>query len=102
MHALFIAYDAARTLLLMVVRAAGYRPRSAGAHFHTFAALEAADQAFVAISAYFDSCRIQRKVSEYEVAGGVTDTDADSLLKTVKQFAINAEAWIKAHRTLLA
>jgi hypothetical protein len=102
MRALFIAYDAARTLSLMVVRAAGYRPRSAGAHFHTFAAPEAADEAFVAISVYFDGCRIQRKVSEYEVAGGVTDTDADSLLKTVKQFAINAEAWIKAHRTPLA
>jgi hypothetical protein len=36
-----MAYDAARTLSLMVVRAAGYRPRSAGAHYHTFAALEA-------------------------------------------------------------
>ena len=76
-----IAYDAARTLSLMVVRAAGYRPRSAGAHYHTFAALEATDAAFVAISAYFDGCRIKRNVSEYEFAGGVTDTDAEGLLK---------------------
>jgi len=97
-----MAYDAARTLSLMVVRAAGYRPRSAGAHYHTFAALEAADSAFVAISAYFDGCRIKRNVSEYEFAGGVTDTDADGLLKTVKQFAIDAETWIKAHHPSLA
>ena len=97
-----MAYDAARTLSLMVVRAAGYRPRSAGAHYHTFAALEAADTAFVAISAYFDGCRIKRNVSEYEFAGGVTDTDADGLLKMVKQFAIDAEAWIKAHHPSLA
>jgi hypothetical protein len=86
----------------MVVRAAGYRPRSAGAHFHTFAALEAADTAFVAISAYFDGCRIKRNVSEYEVAGGVTDTDADGLLKTVRQFAVDVEAWIEAHHPPLA
>ena len=46
-----IAYDAARTPALMVVRAAGYRPRSAGPHYHTFAALEAADAAFMAIPA---------------------------------------------------
>ena len=97
-----IAYDAARTLSLMVARAAGYRPRSAGAHFHTFAALEVADTAFVAISAYFDGCRIKRNVSEYEVAGGVTDTDADGLLEAVRQFAVDAEAWIKAHHPSLA
>ena len=46
-----IAYDAAQILAPIVARAAGYLPRSAGAHFHTFAALEAADTAFVAISA---------------------------------------------------
>lgn len=97
-----IAYDAARTLSLMVVRAAGYRPRSAGAHYHTFAALEAADAAFMAISVYFDGCRIKRNVSEYEVAGGVTDTDADGLLQAVKKFAIDAEAWIKARHPPLA
>jgi hypothetical protein len=97
-----IAYDAARTLSLMVVRAAGYRPRSAGAHYHTFAALEVADTAFVAISAYFDGCRIKRNVSEYEVAGGITDTDADGLLKAVRQFAVDAETWIKAHHPSLA
>jgi hypothetical protein len=86
----------------MIVRAAGYRPRSPGAHYHTFAALEAADAAFVAISVYFDGCRIKRNVSEYEVAGGVTDTDADGLLEAVKNFAIEVEAWIKAHHPSLA
>lgn len=96
-----IAYDAARTLSLMVVRAAGYRPRSAGAHYHTFAALEAANPAFAAISAYFEGCRIKRNISEYEFAGGVTDTDADGLLKAVRQFAIDAEAWIKTHHPSL-
>jgi hypothetical protein len=30
------------------------------------------------------------------IAGGVTDTEADGPLKTVRQFAIDAEGWIKA------
>jgi hypothetical protein len=59
-----LAYDAARTLPLMIVRAAGYRPRIVGGHYNTFLALEAADPAFAALSAYFDGCRIKRNVSD--------------------------------------
>jgi hypothetical protein len=97
-----MAYDAARTLSLLVVRAAGYRPRAAGGHYNTFLALEAADPAFAKLSAYFDGCRMKRNQCEYDFAGGVTDTDADGLLETVRQFAVNAEAWIKARYPRLA
>jgi len=97
-----LAYDAARTLSLMIVRAAGYRPRTVGGHYNTFLALEAADPVFATLSAYFDGCRIKRNASEYDFAGGVSDTDADGLLNAVKQFATDAEAWIKAnHPTLI-
>jgi hypothetical protein len=34
-----LAYDAARTLSLMIVRAAGYRPKAVGGHYNTFVAL---------------------------------------------------------------
>jgi len=97
-----MAYDAARTLALIIVRAAGYRPRSVGGHYNTFLALEAADAAFAALSAYFDGCRMKRNDCEYGFAGGVTDSDADGLLKTVQQFAIDAEAWVKVHHPNLA
>lgn len=97
-----MAYDAARTLALIIVRASGYRPRSVGGHYNTFLALEAADSAYAAVSIYFDSCRTKRNDCEYDFAGGITDTEADSLLKTVRQFAIDAESWIKAHVPHLA
>jgi hypothetical protein len=97
-----LAYDAARTLSLMIVRAAGYRPKTVGGHYNTFLALEAADAAFAALSTYFDGCRIKRNASEYDFAGGVTETDADGLLNAVKQFATDAEAWIKANHPPLA
>jgi hypothetical protein len=45
-----LAYDAARTLSLMIVRAAGYRPKAVGGHYNTFLALEAADPVFATLS----------------------------------------------------
>jgi hypothetical protein len=90
-----MAYDAARTLSLIIVRAEGYRPRSVGGHYNTFLALEAADPAFAALAAYFDGCRMKRNDCEYDFAGGVTETEADGLLKSVHQFAIDAAAWVK-------
>jgi hypothetical protein len=97
-----MAYDAARTLSLIVVRAAGYRPRAIGGHFNTFLALESADPSFAALSTYFDGCRMKRNDCEYDFAGGVTDTDASGLLTTVRKFAVDAEAWVKAHHPALA
>ncbi len=97
-----LAYDAARTLALIIVRASGRRPKGVGAHAGTFAALALADPAFTAMSDYFDSCREKRNTSEYDYAGGVTDTEADELLKTAKQFAKDAEAWVAANHPHLA
>ena len=97
-----LAYDAARTLSLMIVRAEGYRPRSVGGHYNTFVALEAADPAFATLSSYFNNCRMLRNQSEYDFAGGIADGDADELLRTVKKFAAAVEAWIKARHPLLA
>ena len=97
-----MAYDAARTLSLIIVRAAGYRPRAVGGHYNTFVALETADPAFAALSAYFDGCRMKRNASEYDFAGGVSDADANGLLETVQQFEIDAEAWVKTHHPKLA
>lgn len=96
-----MAYDAARTLSLIIVRSEGYRPRSVGGHYNTFLALDAADPAFAALSTYFDGCRMKRNDCEYDFAGGVSETDADGLLKAVRQFAIDAEAWVKSHHPSL-
>jgi hypothetical protein len=95
-------YDAAQTLSLIIVRAAGYRPRSVGAHYNTFAALEVTDPVFAQLSAYFDGCRTKRHASDYDFAGGIAETDAAGLLATVQQFATDAEAWLKAHHPQLA
>lgn len=45
---------------------------------------------------------MKRNSCEYDFAGGVSDTDAEGLLKAVRQFGVDAEAWIKAHYPHLA
>ncbi len=97
-----MAYDAARTLSLILVRAEGYRPKSLGGHYNTFLALQEADPTFTTLSTYFDGCRMKRNGCEYDFAGGVSDTDADGLLKAVLQFKMDAEAWMKSHHPTLA
>jgi hypothetical protein len=57
---------------------------------------------FAKLPAYFDGCRIKRNSCEYDFAGGVSDTDAESLLMAVQRVAVDAEAWIKARYPNLA
>jgi hypothetical protein len=90
-----LAYDAARTLCLIAVRAEGYRPRSVGGHYNTFLALEAVDPSFKNVSEYFDSCRMQRNHCEYDYADGMSDTDAEGLLDEVRNFASRIDEWMR-------
>jgi hypothetical protein len=64
-----MAYDAARTLSLIIVRSEGYRPKSVGGHYNTFLALKAADISFQKLANYFDTCRMKRNSCEYDFAG---------------------------------
>ena len=93
-----IAYDAARTLSTMVVRASGYRPKKAGGHYNTFVALAAADPAFAQLSAYFNVCRMKRNESEYDFAGSITKAEADELADRSRRFVVEVESWIAARR----
>ena len=97
-----IAYDAARTLALMVVRASGYRPAKLGGHYNTFAALQAVDGGFVTVASYLDICRAKRNDSEYDFAGGISKQDADDLVRTLSQFERDAADWIKSKHPSLA
>src|SRR2546425_4877748 len=75
------AYDAARALATMVVRASGYRVRgSGGAHYSTFLALEAADPAlFTHPAAYFNLCREKRNELSYVRPGVVSRSEVEEI-----------------------
>jgi hypothetical protein len=68
-----------------------YRPRTGRTPRHVSGA-ETADSTFAVLSAYFDGWRMKRNSCEYDFAGGISDTDADGLLKRAPQFNVDAEA----------
>ncbi len=90
------AYDAARALATVIVRASGYRVRaSGGAHHTTFLALEAADPArFARFSAYFNLCREKRNEISYVAAGRVSRVEVDEILREVPKFRAVVETWL--------
>jgi hypothetical protein len=45
---------------------------------------------------------MKRNDCEYDFAGGVTDTEADALLKSVKKFKSDVDAWITARHPSLS
>ena len=96
-------YNAARLLATIVIRSCGYRVASrTGHHYFTFQALEAADAAFAKAAANFDAARSKRNDFSYDTPIVISDTDADDLVKAVKQFQHDAEKWIAAKDPSLA
>lgn len=96
------AYNAARLVATLVVRASGYRVvAKSGHHYFTFQALKASDPSFAKVAAYFDDVRDTRNDFSYKAPVLISDTDADELVKEVEQFRQDAESWIRAKDPLL-
>ncbi len=97
------AYNAARLVATIVIRASGYRVTSkTGHHWVTFQALEAANSAFLMAAAHFDAARRKRNDFSYDTPISISETDADELVAAVKQFQLDAEKWIRARTPTLA
>jgi hypothetical protein len=97
------AYNAARLLATLVVRAAGYRIISKGGHhYYTFLALEVTDGAFAKAAAYFDAARSKRNDFSYDSPIPISDTDAEELVQAVREFAHQAQGWMKSKYPLFA
>lgn len=97
------AYDAARALATLVVRASGYRVKGAGGgHYNTFLALEAADpESFAEFAAYFDLCRAKRNELSYISPGIVSRSEVDEILDEVPRFMEAVHQWLlKEHPDL--
>jgi hypothetical protein len=97
-----LAYDAARSLATLVVRAAGYRVKGhGGAHYNTFLALEAAGpRTFKRYAVYFNACREKRNDLSYESAEVVSEREVAELLRTVPEFAGVVDLWVRERRDI--
>lgn len=98
-----LAYNAARTLATIAIRASGYRVKAmGGAHHNTFLALEAAMGLSVAsMAAYFDSCRTKRNELSYDAANVVGACDAEELRKKTETFRRTLTRWLAEHHSSL-
>ena len=95
-----MAYNAARTLATIAIRAAGYRVRqTGGAHYNTFLAMETAlGSSASTLATYFDNCRVKRNELIYDAANRVGENDAGELLKNAKKLRVLVEDWIARNR----
>lgn len=50
---------------------------------------------------YFDACRRKRNQVDYDVAGIVSEAEADELLRKATNFYADVERWIAAHHPAL-
>jgi hypothetical protein len=92
------AYDAARTLAVIVVRASGYRIKGeGGGHYNTFLALKVAEPAFSKMATYLDVCRRKRNDFLYEQSNVVSNAEAEDFLLKATSFAMDVAAWLKKH-----
>ena len=98
-----MAYDAARTLTNVTIRASGYRMKQmGGAHYNTFLALPVAmGTAYDTLAAYFDGCRQSRNDLSYGAASVVSDSDATELLEKTTEFRKSVERWLRTNHTTL-
>ena len=94
-----LAYNAARTLATVAIRASGYRVKAVGgAHHNTFLALEAAMGSNVApMAAYFDSCRTKRNELSYDAANVVGAIDAAELRNKTEASLHTLTRWLADH-----
>jgi hypothetical protein len=92
-----IAYNAGLQLVTVVLYATGYRAgRGESKHYRVIQALPLAmGPQFSTIRDYLENCRRKRNVSEYDAAGTVSGKEAEDLLRTVQEFKIEVESWLK-------
>ncbi len=95
----WLAYQAVLTAATIVIRAHGARVRRERQHERTFAALRQLAISGVSDRApYYDDCRRKRNVAEYDVAGGVSDTEATALLREAERLVGAVRDWVRRER----
>lgn len=91
-----LAYRAVLTAATIVIRAEGARVGRQRHHEHTFRAIELIKAPGLSDRArYYDACRRKRNVAEYEMAGRVSEKEADELLREAQRLAVAVREWLK-------
>jgi hypothetical protein len=94
-----IAYNAVLKLCTILLYASGYRPEKNLAHYRTLQALPLILGAGRTDDAdYLDACRAKRNTAEYDLAGTVSQSEADELRSFADELRQNTLIWLKTSR----
>ena len=97
-----IAYNAALKLCTIILYASGYRPEKNLAHYRTLQALPIIMGTSRQDDAdYLDTCRAKRNTAEYDVAGTVSQSEADELRAFVESLRDDVLEWLAKHHAQL-
>ncbi len=91
------AYNAVLQLATILLYSTGYKPERAAHHFTVFQAMkEILGKSHYGLADYFDSCRTKRNITDYSYAGGVSEKEAEELIKEAEDFLNLVLNWLKA------
>src|SRR3974377_991743 len=93
-----IAYNAGLQAATAALAAAGYRAARDNHHYRVIQSLEFTIAPGSKLIDAFDGFRKKRNVSSYDVAGDVSDREADEMFKLATRLRADVEAWIQATR----
>src|ERR1035437_1765879 len=96
-----IAYNAGLQSATAALAAAGYRASRDNHHYRVIQSLEFTTAPGRKLIDTLDGFRKKRNLSSYDVAGSVSDKEADEMLKLATSLRADVEKWIRATRPAL-
>jgi hypothetical protein len=93
-----IAYNAGLQAATAALAVAGYRAARDNHHYRVIQSLEFTTAPGRKFIDTLDGFRKKRNVSSYDVAGSVSDKEADEVLKLATSLRLDVEKWIRATR----
>lgn len=96
------AYNAALQLATVVLHASDYRAKSkVGHHWITITLIpEFMGKDKLAQARYFNTCREKRNMTDYDLAGHISNHEVVELIKEVKKFKKDVLDWLKKNHPL--
>jgi len=95
------AYNAILQLSTILLYAKGYKTKGVGHHATVFEAMkDIMGGDYHALADYFDSCRAKRNITDYDYAGGISNTEAQELISEAEEFGRTVLDWLKVNRSV--
>ena len=97
-----IAHNAALQAAKAALAAGGYRARKEGQRYLVLQSLAFTVRTDAATIKQLDKFREKRNISDYEMAGLVTEQEAGEMIALAKQLRDDVEQWLRAQHPGLA